>query len=63
MAEIEDDSDIVGQLAFVASQPELFAKEDMVAVMKAALAAILELRIEIRILAQNRSAPTHSESD
>ena len=50
----ENDDDIIGQLAYVSAHPEVFSKEDMVNVMKAAAAVILELRMEVGILKQSR---------
>ena len=38
MDEVEDENGIVGQLAYVAAHPADFSKEDMVNVMRAALA-------------------------
>ena len=45
MDDPEDEDDILAQLTYVAGNPDVFDKETMVLVMKAAIAEILELRM------------------
>ena len=47
MTDDPDIDDILGQLAYVASHPDAFEKADMINVIKAAMAEIMELRVQL----------------
>jgi hypothetical protein len=42
---MEEENDILGDLSYVAANPDMFDKEAMVSVLKAAIAEIIELRM------------------